>query len=89
MKIGNTRRKLAVLLNELLPDLIFLPEDLQAQPAAYLKMEAGHARWFTTARRKSGGVCNVACWDTMTECVRMGITANKKDHSIIDISAKE
>lgn len=89
MHCGKTRRRLSALLNELLPDLIFFPEELHSQPAAYLKKEAGHARWFTTVAVKTGGVCNVACWDTMVECVRNGITAHRRGPSEIDIYAKE
>lgn len=70
--------RLAELLNDALkPDRPISASELWTQKGDYRKVTWDLARWGTTVR-VNGADRSVCSWDTMTECVRQGISITTK-----------
>lgn len=86
---GATRRRLAALLAEALPDIDVRPEDLQ--DAQGWHRSNGHwsneaLRWEAFARTRSTGMRVIfGSHDTMTACVRRGILVSRRGALIAGI----
>lgn len=79
-RFGKTRTKLAIVLgtklreSENLPRLSIEPEDFWIQQGAYRHATWDLARWGVDIHCEGGKYLKVYSWDTMTDCVRYGIT---------------
>lgn len=70
---GKLRIKLAALLAQVLPDVNIKPEELTVVGYSEARRKAGACLWFALTTFKTGGQCEIQCWDTMKECVERGI----------------
>lgn len=78
--------RLAELLNDALkPERPISASDFWMQHGDYRKARWDLARWGATVR-VNGGDRSVCSWDTMTECVRKGISVTVSDNRMGDRS---
>lgn len=90
-KIGRIRIKLAEMLNELFPEWHFEPEDLWSQTPIYATKQFDCCRWGANGAIKDKphlGV-SISSWNTMTECVKSGISYTDKDYLSAEICIKD
>lgn len=69
---GRVRKKLATLLASY--GFVVAPDDLLTQRGDYRKRRWDLAIWLSNRAKRGDRVVDIASWDTMTECVRFGIS---------------
>lgn len=71
--VGAIRIKLAALLEKLLPEYRFVPEELNSNTPIYASVIYDGCSWDGYGKDSSGFRVHVFSWDTMTACVRGGV----------------
>lgn len=73
LKPGKLRIQLAALLARHLPNVDIKPEELDTVAYSEARRKAGACLWFALTTFKTGEKCEIQCWNTMKECVALGI----------------
>lgn len=80
-RVGRVRERLAALLEEAIPTATFDPADLDSQIPIYANPKWDCCSWYGDGKdRETGLGVHVSSWNTMTECVRRGITVSQDPH---------
>ncbi len=85
-QIGRIRTKLATLLKSTIPGLEIDPIDINSQVPMYASAIFDCCSWYAVGKRNGMDV-NISSWNTMTECVRRGISIVVDDTVTIEVTA--